>query len=649
MFRTLSLKKRLLFSAVIALASVLILASVSVYSLWQSELELERQINVTQAVRHELTADMAHSKVDTSVVSAVLLGQDGSDSQKAKIAAALEQETTRFRSEMEALQALELPDDIRSMVVAILQQVDGVNDGARSVMELAFVSTQDAVEALPAFQSQSASITEDLNVLGKAIKLSAAETAESARQHDMNLLYTVLGISVLAAIIMAYNSRKITQNITKPIERLRAAMHEVAQGDFNLKVADRMRADDFGEIAKDVDAVSGRVVKALEEQSILRQEGEAVMARLRSALQRLAAGDFSDEITEAFSSDYEPLRVNYNETVAKLNELLAQVVQAGGRLNGQADGIRNASEDLSSRTESQAATLEQTAAALEQMTASVNSSASNAKEVQGAVESARADVERSGEVVEGAIAAMNEIENSSNQISQIIGVIDDIAFQTNLLALNAGVEAARAGEVGRGFAVVASEVRALAQRSSDAAMEIKTLISASSAHVQDGVHKVDGAGKALSTVVSQVSEITELVAGISRQTAEQAQGLNEINIGVSQLDSVTQQNASMVEETGSAIRAMSGETVDLNRMVGQFVLLDSEATAPSGAASNLAGSAAAAPFAKPLDAAPAAQPEGDAHYASAMAAAQDDDRWEDFNGEGEAWPEDNSEAVARSA
>ncbi|NVK15597.1 MAG: methyl-accepting chemotaxis protein, partial [Rhodobacteraceae bacterium] len=182
------------------------------------------------------------------------------------------------------------------------------------------------------------------------------------------------------------------------------------------------------------------------------------------------------------------------------------------------------------------------------------------------------DVEHSGEVVQGAIAAMNEIENSSNQISQIIGVIDDIAFQTNLLALNAGVEAARAGEVGRGFAVVASEVRALAQRSSDAAMEIKTLISASSGHVQDGVQKVDGAGKALGQVVSQVSRIAELVSGISSEAAEQAQGLNEINIGVSQLDSVTQKNASMVEEAGASIRVMNSETMGLNQLVGQFVL-----------------------------------------------------------------------------
>ena len=234
---------------------------------------------------------------------------------------------------------------------------------------------------------------------------------------------------------------------------------------------------------------------------------------------------------------------------------------------------------------------------------------------------------------------MNEIEASSTQISQIIGVIDDIAFQTNLLALNAGVEAARAGEVGRGFAVVASEVRALAQRSSDAASEIKVLISASTAHVQDGVKKVDGAGKALSTVVSQVTNIADLVSGISSESAEQAQGLNEINIGVSQLDSVTQQNASMVEQSSMAIRAMNNETVGLNDLVGQFALR-------GDAGGDMHGAAAPAwqESARPV-------PQPPADYAASQTAESDEEAsdrlWEDFNDGSEAWPEDNGgKAVA---
>ncbi|MFW8635200.1 methyl-accepting chemotaxis protein [Cribrihabitans pelagius] len=571
------MKTRLIVSGVVSILATVILAALSVYSLWQSELELERQINVTEAVRHELTADMMHDAIEAEVVYGILIGPDGSAAKQKTIKAKLEVDTATFRRSVEELQKMDLEPDIRQMVVALAPIMEAFITEGEKVAKLAFSDTQAALAALPAFQQQYDALEVALEPLGKKIKSSAKETAEAARAHDMQLLYTLLGFSAAAVALMMYNAHKVTQTITKPIGRLREALHDVAEGDFKIRIADRMRADDFGEIARDIDAVSGRVIKALEEQNALRAEGEQVIDRLRRGLQQLSAGDFSARIETAFTGGYEALRENYNETVDKLNELLSQVVQASQGIQVQSGEIQSASDDLSARTESQAATLEQTAAALEQMTVSVNSSATNARQVEEAVETARNDVEHSGRVVEGAIAAMNEIEKSSDQISQIIGVIDDIAFQTNLLALNAGVEAARAGEVGRGFAVVASEVRALAQRSSDAAGEIKTLIGASSKNVEEGVEKVDGAGKALSAVVTQVASIAELVSGISSESAEQAQGLNEINIGVSQLDSVTQQNAAMVEQAGAAIRLMNSETTTLSSLVGQFTLRSSAA------------------------------------------------------------------------
>ncbi|MEP4036584.1 methyl-accepting chemotaxis protein [Pseudophaeobacter sp.] len=388
----------------------------------------------------------------------------------------------------------------------------------------------------------------------------------------MNMLYTLLAVSVLTVSIMLYNARKTTLTITRPIERLRSALKEVAKGDFGIRIASRMRADGFGEIAHDIDLISERVVETLATQEKRRAEGERVITRLGSGLQNLSKGNFSDRISEVFDDEYDPLRVDYNETVDNLNELISKVVLASQGIQGKSSEIRVASEDLSTRTASQAATLEETVAAMEQMAISVNTAAENTKEVEQAVVTARSDVEHSGRVVEGAIAAMNEIEASSSRISQIIGVIDDIAFQTNLLALNAGVEAARAGEVGRGFAVVASEVRGLAQRSSEAAKEIKILIGTSSAHVQDGVQQVDGAGKALEAVVLQVAQISELVSGISAVSANQATGINEVNIGMSQLDEVTQKNATMVEDSSSAILSLNNETSGLTQLVGQFVL-----------------------------------------------------------------------------
>ncbi|MVO18740.1 methyl-accepting chemotaxis protein, partial [Parasedimentitalea huanghaiensis] len=232
--------------------------------------------------------------------------------------------------------------------------------------------------------------------------------------------------------------------------------------------------------------------------------------------------------------------------------------------------ISQASDDLSQRTESQAATLEQTAAALEEMTTSVKSASEGARSVEGIVNEAKSEAEASGTVVQNAVSAMTEIEDSARHISQIISVIDDIAFQTNLLALNAGVEAARAGEAGRGFAVVASEVRALAQRSSDAAMEIKTLIGDSSKQVEQGVDLVGKAGTALNSIVERVSHISQLVSEMAVGTSEQSTGLGEINLGVTQLDQVTQQNAAMVEEATAASHLLNTDANKLAKLVSHF-------------------------------------------------------------------------------
>ncbi|MEP1496434.1 methyl-accepting chemotaxis protein, partial [Pseudophaeobacter sp.] len=281
-------------------------------------------------------------------------------------------------------------------------------------------------------------------------------------------------------------------------------------------------------------------------------------------------------------------------------------------------------------TESQAATLEETAAALDELTASVRSAAEGASSVEATMEAAKKEAEISGEVVQSAVSAMTEIEQSSNHIGQIISVIDDIAFQTNLLALNAGVEAARAGEAGKGFAVVASEVRALAQRSSDAAMEIKTLIGDSSKQVARGVDLVGKAGEALDSIVGQVSHISKLVSGIAEGAVEQSTGLNEINTGVTQLDQVTQQNAAMVEEATAAGHMLNADSSKLAELVAIFKL--------DGSAPVVQMPTAAAPMAPTV--APSAHGEDDWDLEAATSAAAPisvstdgnaaKDMWQDF-------------------
>lgn len=323
-----------------------------------------------------------------------------------------------------------------------------------------------------------------------------------------------------------------------------------------------------------VDVTAAEVIKQKTESDRAKMltQTNVVVDALNKGLRSLSDGDLTTVVHTEFSAEYEELRKNFNSAVTALCEAMSSLHSSAENIRGGANEIRHGAEDLSRRTEGQAATLEETAAALDELTASVKSAADGAEQANSVVSSARKDAESGGEVVRQAVDAMGEIEKSSEQISQIIGVIDDIAFQTNLLALNAGVEAARAGEAGRGFAVVASEVRALAQRSSDAAKEIKTLILTSSQQVDRGVDLVGQAGVALKDIIESVATSNSLVSDIASSAKEQAIGLAEINTGVNQLDHVTQQNAAMVEETTAASLTMHNESTELANLVSKFVI-----------------------------------------------------------------------------
>jgi len=340
---------------------------------------------------------------------------------------------------------------------------------------------------------------------------------------------------------------------------------------------------------------------------------------LGSGLKALADGDLEQRLDMTFVPSMEATRHDFNEVVAKLRAAMQTVAENAAGIAGSSGEIAGASDDLARRTEQQAASLEQTAAALEQITTTVSDSSHRADEAGRLVTLTKQNAEQSGQIVRDAIAAMDQIAKSSGEITNIISVIDEIAFQTNLLALNAGVEAARAGEAGKGFAVVAQEVRELAQRSATAAKEIKTLINASSGYVSNGVSLVGQTGSALGEIVDQVGAIHANVAAIVEASREQSASLKEINQAVNVMDQATQKNAAMVEETTAASHSLSSEAENLRRLLQQFRI----------GQSNLRAAASRHEAAAPTHR--ASSPRSIPHVArGGQAVAVAADGWEDF-------------------
>jgi methyl-accepting chemotaxis protein len=381
--------------------------------------------------------------------------------------------------------------------------------------------------------------------------------------------------------------------IAKPIQIITGSMKTLASGDADTAIPFEGRADEIGEMAAAVDVFRKNAIEnkrlegeaqnqrhLSEEQRRLAAEQDRVRAEemaqatqgLAEGLKHLASGDLSFQLNQAFAQDFDGLRIDFNSAIEQLRNTLATVAQVTHAIDGGSREISASAEDLSKRTEQQAASLEETAAALDQITTNVANSTKRAEEARTVAVKANESARQSGGVVANAVTAMGRIESSSQQIANIIGVIDEIAFQTNLLALNAGVEAARAGEAGKGFAVVAQEVRELAQRSAQAAREIKDLIGKSTVEVGTGVKLVSETGEALKKIEAYIVTINQHMDSIATSAKEQSVGLSEVNTAVNQMDQVTQQNAAMVEEASAAGATLANEAGRLRGLVTHFQL-----------------------------------------------------------------------------
>lgn len=427
-------------------------------------------------------------------------------------------------------------------------------------------------------------------IKGQAELLAQEQVERQARAH-FGLLAALVGGGMVAAVVAVLLIWGLSRVIVRPIVGMTTAMGRLAGGDNAIEVPALDRKDEVGRMAQSVLVFRQAAIEKLRlenDTDQLRGQAEAerrrsdedkareaaetrfAMEALAEGLAALARRDVGYRLQKPFAPHLDALRLDFNNSLEALQEALRVVGRNADAINNGASEIRASADDLSGRTEQQAASIEETAAALEQITTTVRDSTKRAEDAGALVETTRRSAEKSGEIVRNAVNAMVEIEKSSSEIGNIIGVIDEIAFQTTLLALNAGVEAARAGEAGRGFAVVAQEVRELAQRTAHAAKEIKTLITSSGEQVRAGVNLVGETGSALEGIVVEVQKINELVAGIVGAAREQSTGLNEINAAVMTMDRGTQQNAAMVEQQNAATNGLAQEAAELNRLIGQF-------------------------------------------------------------------------------
>lgn len=542
----------------------------------------------------ELTSATGLSKHLMQATSAIF---DESLAHSSAAGKAAEQEAAkRFADELAASRRVAESNPERSRLTAHLDRMDATAATWRQQLAANEASVQfDPNSGQPGTSSGAAAAFVSFRTAAEETQKQAEAWLQESRS-TLNAALTYAHVAQLVGCILAIGIALLSgwwlsRLIARPLDQITTAVKGLANGDNSVQVPALGRTDEIGLMAQSIETFKQSAI----EKQRLEQEAEATrkaaeeerrkaeaesqhyveahnvfMRDFSAALERLSTGDLTYRLNTPFSEDYEKIRHDFNKTATHLQEAILTIASSTQAIRFATDEISTAADDQSRRTAQQAASLEQTAAALDEITATVKNTAEGAAHARDVVSSAKADAERSGEVVRQAISAMGDIERSSQQISHIIGVIDEIAFQTNLLALNAGVEAARAGEAGRGFAVVASEVRALAQRSAEAAKEIKGLISSSTKQVGQGVELVDQMGKALERIMTEVAEINTVVSEIAAGAKEQSVGLQEINTGVSQMDQVTQQNAAVVEETTVASHGLAREIEKLLELVSHF-------------------------------------------------------------------------------
>lgn len=497
---------------------------------------------------------------------------------------------TQLTGHLKNLEETTAADDERALVNKLRPMLDKIWIEARDLMaESANPETRAQAQAKALTRGR---LTDTRVVLADLKKLAdnVSEASDKVRDGAITLLSQLMiaaglgavGVSIVLAVLL-------NRSIGKPVATMAAIMDDLATSASAISIPHLNRHDEIGDMARALEFFNRAVQDKLklERNEELRQEAEelrlrtdterqeaaarqaAVIDHLGDALAALERGDLTFRVT-GLPAAFVKLEADFNAAMERLEQALSGVMTSSKMIHSNTAEVASVSDDVAARTEQQAANLEETAAALAQITTTLKSTAEGAERANLLAGAAREEVHGSKSVLDDTVNSIRRISASSEKISAIIGVIDEIAFQTNLLALNAGVEAARAGNAGLGFAVVASEVRALAQRSAGAAKEIKGLIEGAQADVRDGVSSIGRTGEAMTRILNQVSTVNDVIRDIAHGAREQSTGLQEVNIAVSQMDQVTQQNAAIIEEANNVSKQLYREVTNLTGLVQHF-------------------------------------------------------------------------------
>ena len=561
-----SIKKRLILCLIVlSVISVVQVATASFlqYTLYRNS---QTQQVLTKVATSQMLADMKHDGIQGDVYQIIDAAKQN-DAAAAKAARdSLAEDIDILNGAFAVVTSQTYSDKLAAQVARSPGPKDDYIAKAKALADRVAAHPDDYRADYAAFNAAFDVFEEVQANLSKSIEQEIAETSAAANSIVMVSVGTTLLTILSGVIALGWSGLFVFRKIIQPVETLAAGLLRMAQGDYAVQLDGR---DDGDEVQRMASAATVFRDTALAKQEADHHQQKVVSA-LSTGLQMLAEKKLDHQISDPFPTAYEQLRLNYNSATLALADALGSVRTGADTVATAIGEIRVAADDLSRRNEQQAASLEETAAAMSEVTSSVSETAQGAQAVRKMVQVTQREASEGGEVVSEAVQAMAAIEQSAQKIASITVVIDEIAFQTNLLALNAGVEAARAGEAGKGFAVVANEVRALAQRSGDAARNIKDLIDTSARQVSTGVSLVAATGEKLGKIVGRVDEVTGLINDIATAAERQSGKLKQVNAAVSEMDRVTQQNAAMVEQTTAVAHSLSREAQQLTALVDEF-------------------------------------------------------------------------------